>query len=184
MKKKRKFNSSALGKPVLILNADYKPLSKYPLSLNNMKKTLKSILKNRVSVVEEYDDIIITEKTEIRLPKVVVLKNYVNVNHKPKFSRNNIYLRDNYTCQYCGRRFRDEDLTFDHVIPRCKGGKTEWDNIVTCCRECNGKKGGRSLEESKFKLLSVPKIPSIGQLERNSEQFKHKWKDNWGDYIE
>lgn len=168
-----------MGKPVLILNGDYQPLSKYPLSLNSMKKVLKSLLKGRISVVKEYDDTITVQNKEMKLPKVVVLKKYVNVSHKPKFSRKNVYLRDDYTCQYCGKKFKTEDLTFDHVIPRCKGGTTTWENIVTACRECNGRKGGKTLEESHMNLIHKPFIPTMGHLEKISSHYKPTKYEDW-----
>ena len=120
--------------PVLILNSDGTPLSRFPLSLNIMKKVLKALLKGHINVVQEYDASIKVKNKDLKLPKIVMLNRYVKVNHNPKFSRKNIYLRDNYTCQYCGQKFSAEELTFDHVNPRCKGGETVWDNIVTCCK--------------------------------------------------
>ena len=85
-------NKNIMNRPVLILNGDYQPLSKYPLSLNSMKKVIKSLLKGRLSVVKEYDDTIIIQNKEMKLPKIVVLKKYINVTHTPKFSRRNVYL--------------------------------------------------------------------------------------------
>lgn len=157
-----------MGKPVLILNGDYQPLSRYPLSLNSMKKVLKSLLKGRINVVKEYDDTIKVKNQEIKLPKIVVLKKYISVSHTPKFSRKNVYLRDNYTCQYCGQQFKPDDLTFDHVIPRCKGGQTHWENIVTACKDCNYKKGGKTLTEAHMELIKEPFIPSTRHLENMS----------------
>lgn len=168
-------------KPVLILNGDYQPLSRYPLSLNSMKKVLKSLLKGRISVVKEYDESIHIKNQEIKLPKIVVLKKYINISHTPKFSRHNVYLRDDYTCQYCGRHFSPTDLTFDHVVPRCKGGKTTWENIVTACKECNNHKGGKTLEESHMHLINKPFIPSAKYLENISE--KYCSNNEWSEYF-
>ena len=154
--------------PVLVLNGDGNPLSKFPLSLNIMKKVLKSLLKGHINVIKEYDDSIIIKNKEIKLPKIVMLNKYIQVNHTPKFSRKNIYLRDNYTCQYCGRKFTPECLTFDHVIPRKDGGKTIWENIVTCCKECNCKKGCKKAEDVGLHLIAEPKIPTARDLEKNT----------------
>ena len=166
-----------MNRPVLILNGDGQPLSRYPFSVNSMKKVLKSLIKGRVSVVKESsneEDYVIIKGEKLQLPQIVMINKYINVSHIPKFSRKNVYLRDNYTCQYCGQRFRADDLTFDHVVPRCKGGITEWTNIVTACRDCNGRKGGKTLEESHMKLLSEPHIPTIRELERNHQKInKH-----------
>ena len=109
--------------PVLILNSDGTPLSRFPLSLNIMKKVLKALLKGHINVVQEYDASIKVKDKDLKLPKIVMLNKYVKIDHKPKFSRKNIYLRDNYTCQYCGQKFDPDDLTFDHVIPRACGGE-------------------------------------------------------------
>jgi 5-methylcytosine-specific restriction endonuclease McrA len=172
-------SKSLMGKPVLILNGDYQPLSKYPLSLNSMKKVLKSLLKGRISVVKEYDDSIFIRGNELKLPKVVVLKRYINVSHKPKFSRKNVYLRDDYTCQYCGKKFSPEHLTFDHVVPRKDGGQTTWDNIVTCCRECNTRKGCKSSEEAHMYPLREPRIPTMRELEAHSSHNKDNQFSDW-----
>ena len=160
--------NNILNKPVLVLNGDYTPLSQYPLSLNTAKKIIKTMLKGNLIVLKEYDESINIKNEEIKLPKIVVLKKYIHIPKKPKFSRKNIYLRDNYTCQYCGKKFPYSELTFDHVIPKCKGGQTTWDNIVTACKNCNSKKGGKTLEESKMNLIKSPKIPTISLLEHNS----------------
>ena len=164
--------------PVLVLNSDGTPLSKFPLSLNIMKKVLKALLKGHINVVQEYDKTIYVKNKELKLPKIVMLNKYVKIDHKPKFSRKNIYLRDNYTCQYCGRKFSPEYLTFDHVIPRKDGGKTVWDNIVTCCKTCNCRKGSKSAEEVGMKLLSQPHIPSIRELEKN-QPIKNDLYNDW-----
>lgn len=168
-----------MGRPVLILNGDYQPLSRYPLSLNSMKKVLKSLLKGRINVVKEYDDTIKVRDKEMKLPKVVVLKKYINVSHTPKFSRKNVYLRDDYTCQYCGQRFKADDLTFDHVIPRCKGGQTTWENIVTACKHCNGRKGGKTLSEAHMELIHEPFIPTTRHLESVSAKYRNNSYNDW-----
>lgn len=172
--------SDLMSKQVLVLNGDYQPLSKFPLSVIGMKKVIKSLLKNRVNVVKEYDETIKLNNEIIHLPKIVVLNRYIQINHTPRFSRQNVYLRDNYTCQYCGRKFKYDDLTYDHIIPQCKGGKTTWDNITTCCKECNHKKGSKSMEEAHMKLLSKPFIPSISHLEKNNSSNKQDfWNYDW-----
>jgi len=164
--------------PVLILNSDGTPLSRFPLSLNIMKKVLKALLKGHINVVQEYDTSIRIKDKDLKLPKIVMLNKYVKIDHKPKFSRKNIYLRDNYTCQYCGQKFSPEELTFDHVIPRSCGGETVWENIVTCCKACNCKKGSKNAEQVGMKLLSKPRIPTIRDLEKNSP-IKNDLYNDW-----
>lgn len=170
------------GKQVLILNSDYRPISFYPLSTNSMKKVLKAIVKNKLTVVEEYDDIITVGGSTMRLPKTAVLKKYVKTHQEPKFSRYNVYLRDKFTCQYCGKKFAHHDLTFDHVNPRCKGGKTNWTNITTACKECNVNKGHKDLDGRKFVLLSKPHVPTNRELMNNLREIQDELTDqmkNW-----
>ena len=93
-----------------------------------------------------------------KLPKSVVIKKYVYIPFK-EFSpcRKNIFRRDDYTCQYCSCKLEKSQATVDHVIPRCRGGKHIWDNVVCCCLRCNRKKGDRTPEEANMPLLKEPK---------------------------
>lgn len=116
--------------PALVLNADFRPLSYFPLSLWPWQEAVKAVFLGRVSVVSEYEDAIIhSPRLEFRLPSVIALKEYAPTHRRPAFTRFNVFLRDRFTCQYCGCRFPTHDLTFDHVIPRCKGGRTSWTNL-------------------------------------------------------
>jgi len=112
---------------VLLLNITYEPLK-----IINWKKAITMLFLGKVEVLEEYDREIHSVSFAIKLPSVVRLLKMVKKPKKPvKFSRQNIYARDRYQCQYCGARFSPEDLTYDHVIPKSRGGKTKWENIVT-----------------------------------------------------
>ncbi len=96
----------------------------------------------------------------IKVPKVIVLLTYDRLPKRTvRFSRKNIYLRDKYTCQYCGRKFPPSELNIDHIIPRSRGGKSTWENVVCSCQECNRKKGGRTPEEAGMKLIRKPRKP-------------------------
>ena len=131
--------------PALVLNADYRPLSYYPLSLWSWQDTLKAVFLDRVNIVSEYETKVHSPTTAISLPSVVSLKNYVKPPQYPAFTRFNVFLRDGFTCQYCGS---DQDLTFEHVVPRRVGGQTTWENVVAACSPCNLKKGGRLCKEA------------------------------------
>jgi len=121
---------------VLLLNLTYEPLK-----IINWKKAVTLLLLGKVEVLEEYNKEVHAVSFKIKLPSVVRLLKLVKWKKAPvKFSRQNIYERDNYSCQYCGRHMPPEDLTYDHVIPKSRGGKTVWTNIVTCCVDCNRKK--------------------------------------------
>ena len=128
--------------PALVLNADYRPLSYYPLSLWSWQDTVKSVFLDRVTIVCAYDRVVRSPSFNMQLPSVIALKDYIVPQSKPSFTRFNVFLRDKFSCQYCGS---SEELTFDHLLPRSKGGETHWDNVVTACSECNVRKGGNCL---------------------------------------
>ena len=135
---------SPSGWPALVLNADFRPLSYYPLSLWSWQDAIKAVFLERVHVVSSYDRIIKSPSFEMFLPSVVSLKEYVKPARHPAFTRFNVFLRDRFECQYCGEGRPTHDLTFDHVIPRSRGGRTTWDNVCTACGPCNLRKGKRS----------------------------------------
>ena len=140
---------------VLLLNITYEPLK-----VINWKKAITLLLLGKVEVLEEYGREIHSVSFTLKLPSVVRLLRLVKRPKSPvKFSRQNIYSRDKYRCQYCGKRFPNEEFTYDHIIPKSRGGKTEWENIVTCCIFCNRKKGGRSPGEAGMQLVRKPTRP-------------------------
>jgi 5-methylcytosine-specific restriction endonuclease McrA len=140
---------------VLLLNITYEPLK-----VINWKRAITLLLLGKVEVLEEYGREVHSVSFTVKLPSVVRLLRLVKRPKSPvKFSRQNIYARDKYRCQYCGKRFPNEEFTYDHVIPKSRGGKTEWENIVTCCVFCNRKKGGRTPNEARMKLIRKPSRP-------------------------
>ena len=142
----------------LVLNADYKPLSYFPLSICNWKDSIKAVFLEKVSVVSEYNEIVRSPSLEIKIPSVIALKEYVICSRKPAFTRFNVFLRDEFECQYCGDK---SNLTFDHILPKSKGGKTTWDNVITACSDCNTSKGNKTLKEMKLSISKDPLEPSI-----------------------
>ena len=104
--------------PALVLNADYRPLSYYPLSLWPWQEAVKAAFLERVTILAEYDRVVRSPTMEIAIPSVVVLKDYVKPQKRVAFTRFNLFLRDEFRCQYCGSK---SDLTFDHVVPRARG---------------------------------------------------------------
>lgn len=123
----------------LILNKDGSPLSMLPLSLVSWKVAMRLIALEKVKVLKHHDDWTInTPSTAVPVPSVVITNVYVKWNRQVKYSRNNVFLRDDYECQYCGA---SKDLTIDHVLPRSYGGGTSWDNVTTSCHRCNSHKG-------------------------------------------
>ena len=117
----------------LVLNADYRPLSYSPLSLWGWRDALVALFSERVTLVATYDLEARSPSRSMPIPSVVALKNYISPVRHPAFTRYNIYLRDRFTCQYCAQYLPSGGLTFDHVMPRSRGGLTTWDNVVAAC---------------------------------------------------
>ena len=101
-----------------------------------------------MQTLSEYDEEVHSPSVALRLPSVVVLKSHVPMARRPAFTQFNVFLRDGFSCQYCSRRFVAEGLTFDYVIPRSRGGRTNWEDVVTACARCNLAKGNRLPRES------------------------------------
>ncbi len=173
--------TSPEGCPALVLNADYRPLSYYPLSLWSWQDSLKAVFMDRVNIVSEYDKVVRSPSCEFRLPSVVSLKTYVKPSRTPAFTRFNVFLRDRFSCQYCTSR---EDLTFDHLIPRSKGGLTTWENVVTACSPCNLRKSDRMPAEVKMWPAQQPFAPSVSDLHHNGRLFPPNYlHESWLDYL-
>ena len=169
-------------RPALILNADYRPLSYFPLSLWPWQEAIKAVYLKRVNVAAEYEEVVRSEKLTLPLPSVIVLKNYVVPTKAVPFTRATLFLRDEFTCQYCG--YKGKDLTFDHVVPKSRGGKTRWDNVVAACQSCNLRKAAKTTSQAGFKLKKVPTKPSPEVLLNKGKKFPpsdmHK---SWSDFL-
>ncbi len=167
--------------PALVLNADFRPLNYFPLSLWHWQTALKAVFLDRVQVVAEYDRVVHSPTTEIRLPSVIALKEYAEQGRWPAFTRFNLFLRDRFRCQYCGAR---DELTFDHVIPRARGGRTTWTNVTTACAPCNLRKGGRMPEEAHMHPRTPPWRPTRHQLMEAGRGFPPNYlHESWRDYL-
>jgi 5-methylcytosine-specific restriction endonuclease McrA len=169
------------GSPALVLNADFRPLSYYPLSLWPWQEVIKAVFLDRVDVIATYDQVVHSPSFEMQLPSVVSLKSYVPQDRPPAFTRFNLFLRDAFSCQYCGSA---DELTFDHVIPRSRGGRTTWENIVTACAPCNLTKGGRTPREAHMRPRRSPIRPSSYELQDNGRRFPpNHLHESWLDYL-
>lgn len=167
--------------PALVLNADYRPLSYYPLSLWPWQEAVKAAVLERVDIVAQYDEVVRSPSTEIRIPSVVVLKDYVKPQKRAAFTRFNLFLRDEFLCQYCGAR---GDLTFDHVIPRARGGITSWENVVAACSPCNLRKGSKLLHRSGMSLRKPPRRPGAEELRNTGRKFPPgHLHESWMDFL-
>ena len=168
----------------LVLNADFRPLSYFPLSVWSWQDAVKAVFLDRVSVVSQYDRTIHSPTFEMRLPSVIALKEYVPAARRPAFTRFNVFLRDRFTCQYCNGDFATSELTFDHVIPKSRGGRTSWQNVVTACSPCNLRKGNLLLKESGLVLRHVPTEPSTQMLQEHGRAFPPGYlHESWRDFL-
>lgn len=166
--------------PALGLNADFRPLSYFPLSLLSWQDAITAVFKDHVAVVAEYDKWVSSPSTKMRLPSVVALRDYIPMPKRVAFTRFNVFLRDRFRCQYCGETFSAKDLTFEHVIPRSKGGETSWTNIVAACDPCNVKKDNRT----NMKPLRAPFVPTAGELMAAKRAFPPGYlHETWLDFL-
>ncbi|MEP3422800.1 MAG: HNH endonuclease [Erythrobacter sp.] len=167
--------------PALVLNADYTPLSYYPLSLWPWQTAIKAVFLDRVDIVESYDREVHSPSLDMKIPSVIALRQYVKQSEFPAFTRFNVFLRDRFQCQYCGN---EESLTFDHVIPRRLGGKTTWENIVTACSPCNMKKGGRTPKQAHMPVSMKAIRPTSWQLQQYGKKFPPNYlHETWRDWL-
>lgn len=142
------------------------------------------MVRNSVTVISEYNRVVRSPSQEITLPSVLVLKEYVPERRTPAFTRLNVFLRDGWECQYCGEHFKSPDLTFDHVIPRSRGGHTTWNNIVTACYECNLRKADALPREVGMYPKIAPMQPTIHALQKRAHEFPvNVLHDSWRDYL-
>ncbi len=170
--------------PALVLNADFRPLSYFPLSVWSWQETVKAVFLERVNIVSEYDLTVRSPSIQMRLPSVISLKDYIHTVRRPAFTRFNVFLRDRFLCQYCGHGFATPDLTFDHIVPRSRGGRTTWDNVVTACTTCNLRKGNRLPRESGLFPRARPQRPTTYELQENGRAFPPNYlHESWRDFL-
>jgi 5-methylcytosine-specific restriction endonuclease McrA len=139
---------------VLVLNADYSPLN-----VTTLHRGFNLVFTGKAEIVKSSDNLIVTDKKSYERPVIIRLLNYVRyVYRRLRVNRHKIYKRDGHKCVYCGN---SKQLTIDHLIPKSKGGKNTWENLVTCCSKCNVKKGDKTIEQAGLKLLKKPYEPDI-----------------------
>jgi 5-methylcytosine-specific restriction endonuclease McrA len=165
---------------VLFLDQAYRPLR-----IENWQRAISDLFLGKVEVVEHSRDRLIQGVNRTYpMPAVVrVLRSFKRDRIRIKFSRLNVYARDGFACQYCGQTAKTEDLTFDHVLPRSRGGLTTWTNIATCCFECNMEKGDRTPGEAGMPLLRAPKkpahLPSVQVRGMGDRPMPPEWLAYW-----
>ena len=166
----------------LLLNADAQPISIVPLSAIDWQSAIRYIWLNKVRVLHEYDDWEVHSPNHTyKVPAVIMLREYWKPKARVRFNRKWVFLRDEYTCQYCGTELQPKECTIDHVVPVSKGGKTTWHNVVTACHDCNHSKANKS--EPKPKIL--PEQPTYWILANNRK--KKDWNfphPSWINYVD
>lgn len=169
----------------LVLNADYRPLSTFPLARFSWRKSIEELMAGKIDVVSEYDRFVRSEKLTIPVPSVVALRKYVDLNRPAPLTRIGVFTRDRFRCAFCGGRFSSQDLTFDHLVPRSKAGRTSWLNILTACGPCNLAKGNRSLKQLGWELRYEPYHPTIAQLNAIGATLilPTEVETSWRDYL-
>jgi 5-methylcytosine-specific restriction endonuclease McrA len=164
----------------LLLNATYEPLK-----VVHWQKAITLWCQGKVEIIASHDREIRAVSFSLKLPSVIRLLRYVRIKKRfdyVPFSRANIYARDGYTCQYCAHQLPTQELTFDHVVPVSQGGRKDWENIVTCCVSCNRRKGGRTPEEARMRLVKPPRRPDSAPAIRITIGLRNA-PDSWRDYL-
>jgi 5-methylcytosine-specific restriction endonuclease McrA len=162
----------------LLLNATFEPLK-----VVDWQRAMTLWARGKVEIVATHDREVRSVSFAFRLPAVVRLLRFVRVRRALEFvpfTRSNIYTRDGYSCQYCGGQFASDELTFDHVVPASQGGLRSWENIVTCCMDCNRRKGGRTPAEAGMALRRAPSRPAalpVFRLTIGVRNMPPSWRD-------
>jgi 5-methylcytosine-specific restriction endonuclease McrA len=188
-------NLSILESSVLVLNRHYQPVN-----ITSVRRAFSLLYQGAAQAIDREfqifdfeswsalaaefgdEDVVHTVSRAIRVPRVIVLQVYDRFPRaRVRFSRQNIYLRDGCTCQYCGKKLPRSDLNLDHVIPRSRGGRTTWENVVCSCIPCNVKKGGRTPFEAGMRLLKTPSRPRWSPFARDlNGRYPH---EDWRPFL-
>ena len=166
----------------LLLNADGNPVSVIPLSVIGWQEAIKYLVLDKASVVAWHDHWIVrSERWETSVPSVLMLREYMKPKTTIRFSRQNVYLRDKYVCQYCLANLTKAECTLDHVVPTSKGGKSVFENAVTACSPCNANKGDKLEPRPKRK----PHKPDYYELVNNRKQMPFNvGHESWSEFLQ
>lgn len=167
----------------LLLNADAQPVSLLPLSIVDWQEAIRYMVLDKVKVMEWHEDWIVrSARWSTRVPAVMMLNEYQKPKTVIRLSKRNVFLRDEYVCQYCGIEVSDSSATLDHVHPVSAGGKTTWENCTTACKTCNYKKAAHI---DKMKPANKPYRPHFWDLvEKRKKKGYHLHHSSWTNYLE
>ncbi len=174
----------------LLLNADGTPLSSVPLSVVTWQVAMRLVFLGKVRVLKDYDYWTVrSQHLEMKVPSIVMMTEQVKWSKHLKYSRANVYLRDDFTCQLqstrrcreVGGKVKLSELTLDHVVPRSNGGKTNWTNVCASCKDCNSDKGN----DGKIVPKKMPKKPSYYEILNKRKNLPiHIRDEEWKFYID
>jgi len=174
-------SGGALSQPLfsvraLLLNSSYEPMR-----VVSWQKALVLWFQGKVEILEYHTVFARSVSASFKLPSVLRLKSYVRSRAKThiRFCRENVYIRDNYTCQYCATRLSTKSLTLDHVLPVSREGKKDWSNVVSACRSCNQKKANKTPSEARMPLLKEPRMPNwlpLTEFEAGGVDVPQAWR--------
>ena len=164
--------------PVLVLNASYEPIN-----VCAARRAIVLVLKGVATAEEQSHVTVRSAVNSFRLPSVIRLLGYRRIPHQTRaLSRQNILMRDRFTCQYCLRALPSAELTLDHVVPRSRSGESAWENLVACCHDCNNRKGSRTPEEAGMRLSRQPRPFSL-HTSRHLMRLLAKSDEQWKKYL-
>jgi 5-methylcytosine-specific restriction endonuclease McrA len=171
--------------PALLLNADFRPLTMAPISTLTWRESVSAVFDDSVIVVDEHDAWARSARSAIRLPSVLALKSQVNISRPAALTRHNLFVFYRFRCAFCGGRFHSRDLTFEHILPRARGGVSSWQNLVPACVPCNSAKGCRLPHEAGMPLLVEPRHPTVAEINARAAECVslEAVPKNWLDYI-
>ena len=174
---KGELETIVMRQEVLVLNNDYEPLN-----VCNLKRAIVMVYLGKAEILHSHEQNFASLSGMVDSPSVVKLRHHVK---RPlpelKLSRRSIFARDHYMCQYCG--YKSKELTLDHVIPKHKGGKSTWENLVCCCRKCNSKKGDKLPDQVNMLLTKEPRRPRYIPFISMAKYIEGARDENWRDYL-
>ena len=162
---------------VLVLNQNYEPLN-----VCNLPRAFRLVFGEKAEVVEYDHQEIRTPSSAYRAPSVIRLQHMIRrPRPRVRLSRREVFARDGHVCQYCGRQ--GGDMTLDHVVPRHRGGAHTWENLVTACKSCNHRKGGRLPDEARLRLLRTPVEPRSDVYSLFGTYLRDDRNEAWRTYL-
>ncbi len=170
--------ASLMQEPVLVLNATYEPIN-----VTAVRRAMVLMLKGVAQAEEMHNTEVHSAAHAHKVPSVIRLLAYRHIPQQSRaLSRKNILLRDRNMCQFCGRVFPSSELTLDHVVPRSRGGRSTWENLVACCYRCNNGKGDRTPEEAGLKLARRPRPFTLHTSRQLMRLIGHR-DERWRKYL-